>query len=227
MKIICLTHANFELPGIIEPWAIENGHEFAIKMSYKGDTLPSADNIDCLIVMGGPQDAGDWNKFPYLEGEAKLIKEVIDQNKTVIGFCLGAQLIGEALNAATERSPEKEVGVYPITFTKEGMEDQIFSGFSETIDAIHWHGDMPGMPKDAVLLAGSEGCPRQIIRFKPSVYGFQCHMEMTKKNIEGMIEACPDDLKPSKYVQNADDLLEKDYDAINANLVKILNRLIK
>ena len=51
---------------------------------------------------------------PYLADEIAAIKAALAQNKRVLGFCLGAQLIGEALGAKTARSPEKEVGVYPF-----------------------------------------------------------------------------------------------------------------
>jgi GMP synthase (glutamine-hydrolysing) len=41
---------------------------------------------------------------------------------------LGAQLIGEALGAKTERSPEKEVGVSPIQLTPEAQSNFLLYG---------------------------------------------------------------------------------------------------
>ena len=55
MKIICLTHVDFETPGQIEPWAIQKGYDFSIIRPYKGEKLPHVDSFDILIVMGGPQ----------------------------------------------------------------------------------------------------------------------------------------------------------------------------
>ncbi len=50
-------------------------------------------------------------------------KKCIEANKAIIGVCLGAQLIGEALGAPYEHSPEKEIGSFPITLTEEGKNE--------------------------------------------------------------------------------------------------------
>jgi GMP synthase (glutamine-hydrolysing) len=70
-----------------------------------------------------------------------------------MSFCLGAQLIGEALGAKTERSPEKETGVYPIELTAAGTRDPLLRGLPGTFPAIHWHNDMPGLTDDTAVLA--------------------------------------------------------------------------
>lgn len=226
VKILCITHADFESPGIIETWALEKGFNFNIVCPYKGDYVSGKNDFDLLIVMGGPQSPLDVEKAPYLLEEIKLIQEAITDNKWVIGFCLGAQLIGDALGARTLRSPEKEIGVYPITLTNEGLKDPLLQGFSQLLPVIHWHNDMPGLTKESIVLAYSEGCPRQIIRYKKFVYGFQCHLEITHEGIKTMIEAVPEDLKPSKYTQNSAELLQHDYNLINQTMVKILERLM-
>lgn len=226
MRILCITHADFESPGIIETWARENGSTFRIVKPYQGDTLPTIDDVDFLIVMGGPQSGTKCEEFPYLFDEIALIKTAIDKKKRVLGFCLGAQLIGEALGAPTERSPEKEVGVYPIHLTQAGKTDALLEGLPAVFDVIHWHNDMPGLLPDSELLAYSEGCPRQIVRYRPQVYGFQCHLEIPLEGIEIMIAAVPEDLKPSRYTQSAEALLLQDYDAINQRMITILDRFM-
>src|SRR3546814_6733101 len=110
--------------------------------------------------------------------------------------------MGEALGGKTERSPEREIGIYPVSLTPEGLKDDLFRDFSEMFNVIHWHNDMTGLTKDAQLLAFSEGCPRQAIRYNARVYGFQFHMEITKQGIAELIKACPDDLKAGKFVQS-------------------------
>ncbi len=179
MNILCITHADFESPGIIESWADQAGYHFEIKRPYRGETLPEISHFDILIVMGGPQSPLAIEKYPYLAAEIKIIKDAIKQHKKIIGFCLGAQLIGEALGAQTERSPEKEVGVYPIMLTAEAISDPLLQDLPSTFPVIHWHNDMPGMTAEATLLAYSAGCPQQIIRYAPFIYGFQCHLEIT------------------------------------------------
>lgn len=223
MKILCITHADFETPGVIETWAQKNNHPFIIKKPYKGESLPDTNTFDFLIVMGGPQSPLKLNEFPYLREEIALIQSAIAAHKKVLGFCLGAQLIGEALGAKTTRSPEKEVGVYPITLTDQAQSDPILKGLAQTLPVIHWHNDMPGLTSESVLLASSEGCPHQIVKYKTAVYGFQCHLEITLEGIKTMIEAVPEDLAPSKYTQNQQALLSNNYAEINNTMMRILD----
>src|SRR5580658_3369754 len=108
MKILCILHATFEKPGCIETWAKKCGHQFEKVNPYMGETLPDTDTFDFLIVMGGPQSPLEIDAAPYLIDEIQLIKQAIDDHKRILGVCLGAQLISEALGVKTERSPYRE-----------------------------------------------------------------------------------------------------------------------
>jgi GMP synthase (glutamine-hydrolysing) len=226
MNILCIMHADFETPGVIQDWALEKNYFFKVEKPYKGEILSSIDDYDLLIIMGGPQSPLNIDQAPYLRDEITLILSAIQQNKRILGFCLGAQLIGEALGAKTTRSPEKEVGVYPVTFTDKGLNDPLFASFENSFNVIHWHNDMPGLTDSAEVLAYSEGCPRQIVKYGQKIYGFQCHLEITKDGIKEMISAVSEDLNPSKFTQSEDQLLNNDYTSINNNMIKILNKFI-
>jgi GMP synthase (glutamine-hydrolysing) len=227
MNILCITHADFESPGVIEQWALDNNYNFKIERPYRGENLSAIDDFDFLIIMGGPQSPIKINEFPYLSAEIDLIKSAIVQNKKILGFCLGAQLIGEAFGAKTARSPEKEVGVYPINLTDEASNDSLLQELPSSFPVIHWHNDMPGLTETSVLLASSLGCPRQIVQYKDNVYGFQCHLEITLDGIKALIEAVPEDLKPSKFTQSKEELLGRDYEVINNLMITILDRFVK
>jgi len=105
------------------------------------------------------------------------------------------------------------------------MKDPIFNKFSPSFNVMHWHNDMPGAPAGSAILAHSEACPRQVIRYNERVYGLQCHMEMTSELIEGMVQHCAADLKPGKYVQDAEKMLSIDASEINEKMLLILNQL--
>lgn len=176
--------------------------------------------------MGGPQTPLKMETYPYLKGEVDLIKQAIDKGKIIIGFCLGAQLIGEAYGAKTEKSPHKEVGVFPIHLTNEGRQDPLFSGLNDRFSVMHWHNDMPGIPQGAKILAYSEGCPRQAVHFGKNVYGFQCHPEAKLENVKEMIENCREDLTPGLFVQTEEELLIQDFSRTNQALRRILDNLV-
>jgi GMP synthase (glutamine-hydrolysing) len=224
-------HESFESPGAIDIWIQNKGHEVSYTKLHEGNTFPEECNFDFLIVMGGPQSPDTTlEECPHFDAKKEMafIKKAIGEKKIVLGVCLGAQLIGQALGAHVEYSPNREIGVFPITLTEDGKQDSIFATFPEKFMVGHWHGDMPGLTPESKILATSEGCPRQIVRYTPKVYGFQCHFEFTPKAIEGMIENNAHELEEYKglpYIQTAEQLRANDYSEMNNLLFDFLDKL--
>lgn len=199
---------------------------------YAGDKLPDdAGCIDFLIVMGGPQDPAITPEMcPHFDsrGEQALIASAVKTGKAVIGICLSSQLIGEALGAPFEHSPEKEIGKFPITLTEYGLNDEMFSHFTKTLEVGHWHNDMPGLTPDSKIIAYSEGCPRQIVSYSDRVFGFQCHMELTLDVVELLIAHSDKDLSQAakhRFVNTPDELRAHDYSEMNQVLFGFLDKL--
>jgi GMP synthase (glutamine-hydrolysing) len=225
MRVHCVVHASFETPGVIEKWARDRGHGFDETPAYAGETLPDAAEVDFLIVMGGPQSPKRMNDYPYLRDEINLISAAIGQNVPVVGFCLGSQLIAEALGARTRKSPEKEVGVFAVQLSDDGQQDSILKSFPAEFEALHWHYDMPGIPDRAALLAHSAGCPHQAFRFGDRVYGFQFHLEPTRESVKPWLQKAVDDLAPSKYTQTPEQILSADFETMNRRAMYVLDSL--
>jgi GMP synthase (glutamine-hydrolysing) len=226
MRVSALIHAPFEGLGAIHIWLQKNGYSLKEFHPYRDGELPDLDDFDWLIVMGGPQDSKALEKYSYLRHEINLISRALSQNKLILGICLGAQLISESLGAKVEASPEREIGVFPLQLTEQGFADPIMRHFPDQFPVAHWHNDMPGIPAGAAILATSQGCPRQIIRFKPGVYGLQCHLELTIDNITKMIEH-ESELNFGRYAQTKEELLQHNYAAINQLLFLFLDNFIK
>ena len=230
MNIHILQHEAFESPAAITQWMSENGHAASYTHFFNFDKLPeSLAGIDMLIVLGGPQSPNTTKaECAHFDGQAEIafIKNAIDANLKVLGICLGAQLIGEALGAAVERSPEREIGLFEMYLTQEGLTDKLTSVLEQTFYTGHWHGDMPGLTPATEVLAYSAGCPRQIVRFTPRVYGFQCHFEFTPDAIAGMIANCGEELTQfatNTYVQQAEQLQANNYSESNKMLFAMLD----
>lgn len=232
MHIHFVIHEVFEGPGTFQTWAEDKGYSIGYSRVYAGEQLPhSVEEIDFLIVLGGPQSPSTTTEIcPHFNvaAEIALINKCIESNKAVIGVCLGAQLIGEALGAKYENSPEKEIGCFPITFTDEGKNSEMFSHFGTTSVVGHWHNDMPGSTDRSKVMAYSEGCPRQIVEYQELVYGFQCHMEFNPELIELLIkhsEVELSDYKNYRFVQPPEQLRNNDYLTMNNNLFYFLEKL--
>ena len=232
MKVHFIVHEAFEAPGAYQLWAQARQHIISYSRVYLGDTLPDdARNIDLLIVMGGPQNPNttlsECSHFDSI-AEQRLIRSAIDQQKLVIGICLGAQLVGEALGAAFSASPHPEIGKFPLTLTAAGKENPLFSHFGASLEVGHWHNDMPGLTSDSKIIAISEGCPRQIVAYSDLVYGFQCHMEFTPDVIEGLISYAENDLHVTDdlpFIDSITTLRAHHYGEMNEKLSIFLDKL--
>ncbi|MBS7016003.1 gamma-glutamyl-gamma-aminobutyrate hydrolase family protein, partial [Streptococcus sp.] len=193
MNIHFILHETFEVPGAYLKWAQERGHNVTSTKVYEEEKLPeTVDGIDFLIVMGGPQSPDENRQaFPYYDPKAEiaLIQKAIDADIYIVGVCLGAQLLSVAYGGKYEHSPECEIGVFPINLTEAGLADDHIKDFGSTLDTGHWHGDMPGLSDNAVVIATSKGCPRQIVRFSPKHYAFQAHLEFDPEAVDLLIAA--------------------------------------
>lgn len=232
MQVHFIVHEDFEAPGAFETWAMARGHKVTFSRVYAGQKLPGdVRDIDLLVVMGGPQDPSvtpdECAHFDSLAEQA-LIASAVLLGKAVIGVCLGAQLIGEALGAPFAHSPEKEIGKFPVFMTAANEHNPLFSHFGHQLDVGHWHNDMPGLTPGAEIIAWSEGCPRQIVAYSDLVYGFQCHMELTRSVVELLIAHSGDDLSRAadyRFVQSAEELRTHDYTKMNNVLFTFLDKL--
>ena len=149
-----------------------------------------------------------------------------------VGVCLGAQLLSAAYGAQFEHSPEREIGVFPIRLTQAGLTDCHIQHFGEELMVGHWHGDMPGLVEGAKVLASSEGCPRQIIRFSPKHYAFQAHLEFDRATVELLIAADGEtqlqtQSKIKKFIQHPNQIRAYDYTTMNKKLFGFLDSLTK
>lgn len=210
MKIHCIQHVEFETLGTIVEWIEERNHSLSITRLYENQNFPSLDNFDLLIVMGGPMNIYEYEKYPWLRKEKTFLKEAISAGKAVLGTCLGAQLIADALKAEVFKNNDKEIGWFPVFRIKQESENPLLKGIPEDFIAFHWHGDTFSLPEGAIRLFESEVCKNQGFIYKNRVIGLQFHLEMSNRTIKNVIENCRDELIEGTYIQNEEEMLDKD-----------------
>jgi GMP synthase (glutamine-hydrolysing) len=227
IKIHYLQHVPFEGLASIERWAKTRGHWLSVTKFYQNEPLPPVDEIDWLVVLGGPMNIYEEDRYPWLSREKRFIEQVISKEKVVLGICLGSQLIADVLGARVFRNRYKEIGWFPIEFTPEAQTLPLFNFLPPRLTVFHWHGDTFELPQDAVWLARSEGCQNQAFLYKEKVLGLQFHLESTKESVEQLLNNCADELVEGRYIQKPDEMLsrETDFEKINQALQGILDRM--
>ena len=219
MRLHYLQHVPFEDLARIEDWAEDRGHEISRTHLFEGQELPGIDEFDWLVIMGGPMNIYEEDKYPWLAREKRFIRDAIASNKIVLGICLGGQLIADVLGGKVRRNLYKEIGWHPVKLTPEGQESRIFSALPNAFMAFHWHGDTFEIPPHALRAAKSESCTNQAFMLGKAV-GLQFHLESSMDSIDHLIENCSDELVDGKYIQSQEEILS------HVDRIQEINRLM-
>jgi GMP synthase (glutamine-hydrolysing) len=184
MNVLIIKHIEVEGPGLIEDHLRREKIPYRTLNLETNPLLPKLDEITHIVLLGGPMNVYEEDRYPFLRREDLFIKEALQRGKKVLGICLGAQLIAKALGTRVYKGPVKEIGWYDISLTEEGTKDPVFQGFPASFSAFQWHGDTFEIPAAGRLLATSSPVPHQAFRYGENAYALQFHLEIT----EGMIE---------------------------------------
>jgi GMP synthase-like glutamine amidotransferase len=207
MIVQVFQHVPFEGPAGLTGWFRKIGAEIRVVRLFAGESPFPIRETDWLVVMGGPMSANDEEKFPWMAGEKRFVAEAAAAGKTVLGICLGAQLIASALGARVYANPEREIGWFPVGPVRDSARTPFDEVFGKPFDAFHWHGETFDLPPGAVQLARSAACENQAFAAGDRVLGLQFHVETTPESAKTLVHHCGEDLRPGRYVQDAKAIL--------------------
>ena len=228
LRVHWIQHVPFEGLGSIETWL--DGRRATVsssRMYERGAALPRARDVDFLIVMGGPMSVNDEAVHSWLREEKRLIAEAVDAGRAVLGVCLGAQLIASAMGAAVRRGAEAEIGWFPVESTALTAQRGLAGILPARAEVFHWHGETFDLPPGAVHLARSEACENQAFSIGDRVLGMQFHLETTPAAARALVENCPADLVPGRYIQKEGEILAppRRFERINGLMAAALDAL--
>ena len=219
MKIIVLQHIKIEDPGYIKDLMLNDNVDLKTIELDEGETIPKDLSIyDAMFCMGGPMDTWMEKDYPWLIDEKKRIKEfVVDLKKPYLGFCLGCQLLGEAVGGSVVKSKSPEIGMLNINFSENKKSDLLFNEFPSQIKSLQWHSyEVKKLDKikDITLLASSPETKYQIFKYQNHAYGIQFHIEIKDTTVGEW--GCVPEYKSALEKQLGEGALEKfDLDAKN------------
>lgn len=220
MKVNILQHTPDEGPGAIADWIHQNQHQMSIYYPAQFGVLPGVNDSDMLIILGGPMSANDDSS--WIKAEHRLISQMIDQNKPILGICFGAQQMAKVLGATVSDSHVKEVGWAPVYLKTNQIE-----GLASELVVLHWHQETFEIPKGATLLYSSEHLLNQGF-IKNNLIGLQFHLEPKASNVHEMIINDYPYLSSSVLHQSQADILHHQISEQNhTNLFKLLDYIAK
>lgn len=227
MHIHWIQHVHFEGLGSIESWARKHGHSLSATRTYLKESFPPSEQFQWLVVMGGPMNIYEEDKYPWLTAEKEFLKGSIEEGKIVLGICLGAQLIADTLSSRVFAGRHKEIGWMPVRKTASAANSVLFKEFPREMDVFHWHGDTFNLPAECVHVAESVACLNQAFSFRDRVVGLQFHLEMTREGVETILDHCRDELVEAPFIQDAGKILSNRHknEEGNREMDRLLDRL--
>ncbi|MDF1569465.1 MAG: type 1 glutamine amidotransferase [Spirochaetaceae bacterium] len=209
MRTISIHHVPFEGLGSIETLVGGKNHTYTRLDAWTNPTYPETETFDTLIIMGGPMSVGDTESLSWLPREKSFIKKSIASGKMILGICLGAQLIAEALGARVKKGPMKEIGWFEVTKHPRADESIIGSLIPGKFEAFHWHGETFDIPAGALPIGSSEACNNQGFVLDDRIISLQFHLETTPETAGALIKNCSSDLNDDgDFVQDAAEMVK-------------------
>ncbi len=184
-KILVFQHVPYEPLGTLDPLLKAAGFRIRyVNFGREPESRPSLDGYEALVILGGPMNSDQIDSYPNLLTEVEIIREAVQKKKSVLGICLGAQLLAKAIGGSVARNETREIGWYDVVLTEDGKNDPVLSKFSPVQQVFQWHEDGIQLPPDALHLASSDASSVQAFRYGEHAYGFQFHLEVDRSLIE-------------------------------------------
>ena len=180
-RVLVFQHIALEHPGVFRDFLREDGIEWTAVELDEGEPIPDLGGYDALWVMGGPMDVWEDDIHPWLGPERAAIREaVIERRMPFFGFCLGHQLLAQALGGEVGPAAMPEIGILNVELTEAGRASPIFNGLPAVHSCLQWHGaEVLRVPSGAETLAASGACAVQALGFAGHAFSIQYHVEIT------------------------------------------------
>ncbi len=186
MRVLSVNHGPLvraELFGVV---IAEAGHEL-VEWEIGAQPRPGG-AFDAAFVLGGHQNVGEEDEYPWLEAEYELLRGLVEADTPLFAVCLGAQTLSHSFGGRVARLPERQAGFSEVRLTEAGIRDPVLGVLPHRFEALV--GNFYGfeVPAGAVELARSEVQP-QAFRIGERAWAVQFHPEARRGQVLGWFEA--------------------------------------
>ena len=92
-KLLVFQHAATEPLGVLDPMLRRWGFRIRyVNFARDPQARPDVGRYNGLVVLGGPMNVDQGERYPHLATEIEAIREAMRRELPVLGICLGAQL---------------------------------------------------------------------------------------------------------------------------------------
>lgn len=185
MHLLVFQHIDCEHPGSLRKFLAKDGLDWHTVNLHRGEHIPELEQFDALWVMGGPMDVWDVEEHSWLNTEKAAIRRwVRELGKPYLGFCLGHQLLADALGGTCGPQRPPEIGILDIELNDDGKADALFAGTAPRQKSLQWHSVCVAQPPDgAKVLASSITCRVQAMRVGQNAWSMQYHIEVESDTV--------------------------------------------
>jgi GMP synthase-like glutamine amidotransferase len=177
----------------------EAGADIDIRDAHLGQALPvDSGGHDAIVVLGGGQNALADDEYPYMPALLELMRDFSSRDKSVLGICLGSQLLARAFGGENLIGAAPEFGWSEVLVNKEGAADPVLRHASAGFRPFQWHDDTFSLPPGALRLASSAAAQNQAFRIGRATYGIQFHFEADRALVRRWSAAFTDYLEANQ-----------------------------
>lgn len=176
-QFLLFQHMPWEVPGTHLVRSVQKCGVLFHAVEVWHQPIPGLSSYDGLIVLGGRPNVDQEKEYPFLKAEKAVIRRAIEADMPYLGFCLGHQLLADALRARIGPNFRRSVGFIEGHLTKDGRKHAMFGGMPRSFPLFKWHGQavLPPLPKEIQVLVTSADCEVEAISVegRPHIVGLQ------------------------------------------------------
>ncbi|MEW6219445.1 MAG: type 1 glutamine amidotransferase [Thermodesulfobacteriota bacterium] len=141
------------------------------------ERIPDLTPYAALIVLGGSPNVDEEDRYPFLRPEKEAIARSLADDRPYLGFCLGHQLLADALGARVGKNFTPSLGFITGHVTEAGREHPALAHLDHRFPLFKWHGQtvLEPLPHNLTVLMTSAECQVEAIGVagRPHLLGLQ------------------------------------------------------